>query len=317
MWDVAAKGETSPMEAPIAAIVAGPSSFGLDPSETLDPELFDGMHLSTGVRLDLLGRLYAFMTPRYRNHERWLRSWLAGSGVSYRWDASETGKDLDVLLGIDWVAFRQANPGFSGVGDAEIASHINDQLRAALWPTTSTWHDRYEVTWYVNPRSWDIRAINPYAAYSLTDDAWTVRPDGSVHDVNPEWDAVADAYSLRAAYAVQRYSQALTEIQGAQNPSHRINAEGRFRMAVDQASSLYDTVHEGRRTAFSPVGGGYSDFANYLWQSGKKAGWIPALRSIKEYRDAAASEHQVQTYGVELPTAEVLVRRAAMIGMGL
>lgn len=300
------------MEAPVTGIMPGTSSFDLAPADTLDPELFDGTHLETGVRLELLGMLHGFMEQRYRNHETWLRAWMAGSGASYRWHASETAKDLDILLGIDFVNFRQAHPEFTQVGNEEIAKHINDQLRSDLWPTTANWKDVYEVTWYVNPRSWDIRAINPYAAYSLVDDNWTVPPSKAPPSVNPKWGPVADSYAIRAGHAVQRYSQALTELQNAQNPAHRINAESRFNLAVDQAVRMFDTVHEGRRTAFTQVGKGYDDFSNFLWQSGKKMGWIPALRQIKDYHQQARATRQQQTYGMELPDTDVLVRRAAI-----
>jgi hypothetical protein len=84
-------------------------------------------------------------------------------------------------------------------------------------------------------------------------------------------------------------------------------------MAVDQAVSLFDTIHSGRRTAFSPTGQGYDDFANYLWQSGKRGGWIPALHRIKAYHQEAMAAQQQSTYGVELPSPDLLVSRAAMI----
>ena len=81
---------------------------------------------------------------------------------------------------------------------------------------------------------------------------------------------------------------------------------------MDQAISLFDTVHEGRRSAFSGVGEGYDDWGNYLWQMGKKAGWIPALRQIKDYHRAVTEAGNRQTYGVDLPDASTLIRRAAL-----
>lgn len=119
-------------------------------------------------------------------------------------------------------------------------------------------------------------------------------------------------YHMRATQIVDRYSQALTDLQYATNPAARVNAERAFNMSVDQAVNLFDTVHEGRKTAFSGTGEGYDDWGNYLWQMGKKAGWIPALRQIKEYHQQATQESNAQTYGIELPDTDTLIRRAAL-----
>lgn len=293
-------------------ITAGSSSLDIAPATSLDPELFTGERLRSSIRLDLLGMLNGFFSTQYANHERWLRAWIAGSGVSYRWHAAHDMRDLDVLLGVDFVAFRNANPGFRQLSNAEIASHLNDGLRGGLWPHTAAWHGQYEVTWYVNPRSWDITAIKPYAAYDLMQDGWTVPPSAEAPRVDPQWATSAAMYQSRATTIVDRYSQSLTDLQWATNPAHRVDAERRFNMSVDQAVSLFDTVHAGRKLAFSGTGRGYDDWGNYLWQMGKKAGWIPALRQIKDYHQQVVEEGNVQTYGVELPDADTLIRRAAL-----
>jgi len=293
-------------------ITAGASSLDISPASTLDPELFTGDRLKTGIRLDLLQTLNGFFTTQYRNHEQWLRAWIAGSGVSYRWHAAHDMKDLDVLLGVDFVGFRNANPGFRQMSNTEIASHLNDEMRQGLWPYTAVWHDQYEVTWYVNPGSWDITAIKPYAAYDLLQDGWTVPPNADAPRVEPEWEIAAGMYHKRATTVVDRYSQSLTELQNATNPAARVNAERNFNMSVDQAVNLFETVHSGRKTAFSGTGEGYDDWGNYLWQMGKKAGWIPALRQIKDYHQRATQSGHVQTYGVEMPDTDTLIRRAAL-----
>lgn len=296
-------------------ITAGASSLDIDPAPTLDPTLFDGTRMKSGIRMELLGIITAYLTAYYANHERWLRSWLAGSGVSYRWHAAEDLKDLDALLGVHFINFRQANPHYSRMSDQEIASHMNEGMRHDLWPATDGWMGEYEVTWYVNPGSWDIQALRPYAAYDLIEDGWTVPPTPDAPRVDPQWAVQAAMYHERANTAVTNYSQALTDLQNAQNPAARINAERRFAMALDQSVSLFDTVHAGRRTAFSPIGQGYDDWGNYLWQMGKKAGWIPALRQIKDYHQRVTASQQAQTYGIELPDADTLVRRAALRGV--
>ncbi len=294
-------------------VTAGTSSLDIEPAPTLDPELFSGHRLKAPVRMELLSTMSGFLSQQYANHERWTRAWLAGSGVSYRWHAAADMRDLDVLLGIHFVAFRSANPGFTQLGNAEIAKYLNDDMRTNLWPSTSSWRDQYEVTWYVNPGSWDITAIKPYAAYDLVDDDWTVPPSSAPPSTAPEWDLHVAMYQQRATTAVDRYSQALTDLQGATNPAHRADAERRFRMAVEQAISIFDTVHEGRKYAFSGTGEGYDYWGNYLWQMGKKAGWIPALRQIKDYHQRATQASNMDTYGVELPDSDLLVRRAAMM----
>ena len=293
-------------------ITAGTSSLDIVPAASLDPGLFVGERLEPGVRSDLLGMLNAFFAAQFANHEQWLRAWIAGSGVSYRWHAAHDMKDLDVLLGVDFIAFRNANPGYRQLSNTEIAAHLNDLLRTNLWPHTASWRGQYEVTWYVNPGSWNITAIKPYAAYDLLQDGWTVPPSADAPRVDPQWEVEAGMYHMRAATIVDRYSQALTDLQGATNPAARRNAEYAFNMSVDQAISLFDTVHEGRRSAFSGVGEGYDDWGNYLWQMGKKAGWIPALRQIKDYHRAVTEAGNRQTYGVDLPDASTLIRRAAL-----
>jgi hypothetical protein len=293
-------------------VTAGTSSLDIEPAPTLDPELFDGTRLKTGVRLDLLSTIFDYLDAQFIGKEHWLRAWLAGSGVSYRWHAARDLKDLDALLGLHFIGFRAANPSFQTMGDQEIAKHLNERMREELWPITSAWRGQYEVTWYINPGSWDITRIKPYAAYDLVDDGWTVPPSPSAPRVPPDWELQVSMYHQRAQTAVERYSQSLTDLQNASNPASRADAERRFQMSVDQALGLFDTVHAGRRTAFSPTGQGYDDWGNYLWQQGKKAGWIPALKQIKDYHQAATMAHQVNTYGVELPDADTLIRRAAL-----
>ena len=293
-------------------ISEGSSSLDIEAEGQLDPALFDGMHMKPSIRMYLLSTISDHMAMRYTGVHHWLHAWLAGSGASYRWTAAHDLKDLDILLGVDFIGFRQANPNFAQLGDAEIARHMNEELRLELWPHTSNWLDEYEVTWYVNPHSWDIRAINPYAAYDLITDGWSVPPSSEKAAIKPEWEMYADMYRTRAHTAVDRYSQALGEIRAATNPAHRRDAEVRFRDAVEQSVALFDNAHLGRRTAFTSTGKGYDDFANYLWQRGKRDGWIPALKQIKDYHKAAVAHEQEQTYGLELPDTDTLIRRAAM-----
>jgi hypothetical protein len=150
------------------------------------------------------------------------------------------------------------------------------------------------------------------AAYDLIGDGWTVAPSRDEPAVPAGWESRADSYRGLAEDAVRRYSSSLTELQGAQNPAHRRNAESRFHLAVGSAVDLFNTVHQGRRAAFSPTGGGYSDFNNFLWQRGKRDGWINALREIHNYHQQVEGDYASQTYGLRLPDTDTLVARAAL-----
>ena len=289
----------------------GASSFDLPPADTLDPTLFDGERMKLDVRLALLGSLFAYLDAQYAGREQWLRVWLAGSGASYRWHAAVDMKDLDILLGVDFVSFRQANPPYNGLGNKDIAQMINTRMRRELWPAMKGWLGQYEVTYYINPGSWDIRSIRPYAAYDMLADEWVVPPSKNPPNVPPEQHRYALRLQEAANMALERYSRAWTELRGATGSAHQVDAQRRFHMAVDNAVDIFDSVHEGRRVAFSPTGGGYDDPANYVWQAGKKAGWIPALRQLKEYHQQMKASDQVNTYGITLPDTDTLTARAA------
>jgi hypothetical protein len=219
-------------------------------------------------------------------------------------------RDVDVLLGVEWVTFRLANRDFASMGSKEIARVMNDDLRQNLWPQTKEWRGQYEVTFYVNAAE-DIRDISPYAAYDLIADGWTVPPTKDAPVVPKEYEVAVGAWHDRAKQVVQRYSHMLTGVQNATSPVARVNAEVGFRATVAQAESLFNEIHQARRASFTE-GHGYADWGNYLWQSGKQHGWLPALRQIKEFAEADRKSRDVQTYGVELPDQDVLLRRAAL-----
>ena len=285
------------------------TSFFSAPAQELDPYLFDTAgRLAPSVRHDILDMLLAFLSKRYNAASLWTNAWLAGSGVSYQWQASRSPGDLDCLVGVDFPIFRSANPKMQGLSDSEIAAQLNDELRKHLWQ--EDWHG-WELTFYVNSDATDIRSIKPYAAYNLVEDRWTVHPRPDAVQHNAEWDEAARRDEESARTIVKRYSAALTEVQNAQNPAHRANAEAALRAAVAAGADLFNEIHEGRHTSFSPVGEGYTGWGNYRWQAGKASGIVPALRSIKEYHEAISKSAEAQTYGVELPDARTLIRRAA------
>jgi hypothetical protein len=266
------------------------------------------------VRQGVLSLLYDYLHQKYRHAELWAHAWLAGSGVSYQWSAARQPGDLDCLVGVDFIQFRKANPEYRGLSDKEIADTLNEGFRQDVQPQTENWNG-YELTFYVNPTGTDIRNIKPYAAYDLKYNEWTVTPDPHQSaPSNPEWDAVARNDYTMAHTAYTRFGNALNELGLARDAASRRNSEARLQAAIQQGGGLYDEIHTNRSEAFSSTGQGYADFHNYRWQSAKRYGTIDELRTIRDYAKLQTKSLQAQTYGVELPDANTLIRRAALYG---
>lgn len=292
------------------------TSYFSAPASTLDPQLFDGRRLKNWVTNGIKHLLFDHLSKRYRHPEIWAHPWLAGSGVSYQWAAARQPGDLDCLVGVDYVQFRKANPEYVGLSDTEISSLMNDEFREELQPQTELWNG-YELTFYVNPGATDIRTIRPYAAYSLKYDEWTVAPNPAAQPPdNILWEQVAKN-DLDAAETIStRFNQAYTEVKQSRNDAMRRNAEARLEASTDQALALWDEIHLGRKVAFSASGEGYEDFHNWRWQAAKRSGTHRLLRLIKDYEKEQRTVQQVQTYGIDLPDADLLRRRAATYRLG-
>ena len=284
------------------------TSYFSSPETGLDPKLFTGITLNGWVRNGLLQLLFGFLNEEYRHPDLWTHVWIAGSGVSFQWSAAREPGDLDILIGVDYLQFRRAHPEYSGLGDIEISKMLNEGFREHLQPETSNWNG-YEVTFYVNPGSTDIRDIKPYAAYDLTLSEWTVFPERYEAPNRPVWDEMAMRDRSTAMDIVKRYSKALTDYQGAQNDPIRRNAETQMHLSLMQGSALFEDIHSARRLAFNQNGAGYSDYNNFRWQAGKKYGTVPALRQMHEYWKAYKANEA--DYGIELPDTQTLIRRAA------
>lgn len=310
------------------SLVPSSTSYFSQTTDELDPVLFEGMHLRTEVRQWILRTIHHILNEdsmssavpgRLMHSESWARIWIAGSGVSYQWQASRSPADLDLLLGLNYVEFRRANPAYASFTDSEVASMLNqlfyEELNTAIgdFPFGS---DEYDVTAYVNrgvsSRPDGITAINPYAAYDVSMDEWAVLPQKVGGTFNPAWETHVERDRQYAEDLVREYGNALREVRGAQNPAHRTNAEVRLHQVMDKASGLYDELHSGRRAAFGPTGAGYADYNNYRWQAGKRNGVIQAARRIREYLSAAEERTDFETYGMELPDTDTLVRRSLM-----
>lgn len=286
------------------------TSYFSAPAAELDPKIFSGTRLRGWVRGGILEILFDYLTKNFNSPHSWTRAWLAGSGVSYQWAAAREPGDLDCLVGIEYVNFRRLNTEYAGFSDQEIASMFNERFNADVMPKTRNW-EGYELTFYVNPQT-DIRDINPYAAYDLIADLWTVEPEKApTPPSSREWEQKVQRDYDTTVEVLNRYQAALKDMRNSTNPAYKVNAERRYKLAQEQAVNIYDEIHHGRKAAFSKTGSGYSDFNNYRWQAGKKTGAIQALRAIKDIKTSQDTEFQQNVYGVELPTADTLIRRSA------
>jgi hypothetical protein len=285
------------------------TSYFSSPSAGLDPRLFRSGKLVPSVRANILRILFDNLKPHYYGAEVWAHVWLAGSAVSYQWSAARKPADLDCLIGVDYVKFRQANPSMKAYSDKEIASALNADFRKYIHPLTTNYLDAFELTFYVNVQS-DIRKIKPYAAYSVTNDDWTVQPEIRTAPTNKMWERKVQQDKGMAEEILARYSAALTSIGSATTDAARRNAEAALKLAIEQGAALFEEMHHGRTYAFSESGQGYTDIHNYRWQSGKSTGVVQALKKLKDIQSQGRKEFEKQTYGMELPDANTLIRRA-------
>lgn len=284
-----------------AVQMAGSSGYFAARAPGLDLALFErGDHLRPDVRRLILSSLYGFWGQRYAYPQSWSTAWIAGSGITTAWNADrESGGapgDLDVLIGVDYPAFFRNNPRFAGNPESALAHHFNQELYDGLWghtARTSINGSVYELTFYVNPGATDIRDINPYAAYDVSNDSWTVHPvevpagfDESYFDANAR--AVVDHDLSQATGVMAEYNRALEGLRGlTQGSPAFVNASKALHDVVRRGAAIFDSVHDGRRAAFALSGKGYFDPANYRWQAGKGNGVVPAMRQLKQIDEYA------------------------------
>lgn len=254
-----------------------PSGYFSAPTDGLDPDLFDGDAMKEEVRTGLLNLLYSDLENDVGLLEpwNWTSAWLAGSGASYQWSADRGNGDLDVLFGVDLPGFLADNPHFPRLSERETANYIDKILKQKSWPKTRNVtiggsKKRYEITFFWNPGvSDDIRVIHPYAAYDLIMDRWDVKPPtlpGDPHTLYPnEW------YDFTTA----DYDQALAINSMGTNGGSLGKVQ-----AQRAARTLWDSIHGGRKEAFSEQGSGYGDFHNFRWQRGKELGTVDILRQF-------------------------------------
>lgn len=318
----------------------GASGYFSVPTDHLDPRLFPGGSEARGMRPEvrrwLLDVLYGFWGKHYRSPERWSTAWVAGSAISYQWSAARGGVgDVDVLIGVDFPAFFRANPRFLGFSEIDMADIFNSEFKEGLWPKTShteigeegdpnpigTGSDLFEVTFYVNPHSTDIRDIKPYAAYDLSNDRWTVHPvevsdDPAKGYSSQWWDHVEDERRM-ADSLVSRYNSLAGQAKGqpAESPGWH-NTMRMIQTTTAQAQAMFDDIHLGRKRAFDSEGQGYGDFHNFRWQAHKQFGTIQALHQLGQAQQEARLQMQADLYGQKIEGADVMLRRAALWNRG-
>jgi hypothetical protein len=285
------------------------TSYFSTPGAGLDPRLIRNGKLIPSVRAMILRILLEHLRTHYYSPESFINVWLAGSAVSYQWTAARNPADLDCLIGINYLMFRQSNPQYKALSDKQIADMFNADFREDLHEQTNNFLGAYELTFYVNVKS-DIRSIKPYAAYSVTNDDWTVMPETKAPPRNRAWEQKVARDTSMTTDILSRYSTALNSISQSTTDTARRNAESALKLAVDQGAALFDEIHFGRRYAFSQSGQGYLDIENYRWQAGKAAGTVQALRQLKEISVKGRKAFETSTYGMELPDTDVLIRRA-------
>ncbi|MFI6495954.1 hypothetical protein [Nonomuraea typhae] len=304
--------------------VSGQSGYFSTPEIGLDPVLFNGDSIRLEVAEHIRRELYTFWLGRYRNPHTWSRLWLAGSGISYQWAAARGNGDLDVMVGIDAAEFRASNPIYGALSNAELADHINGELKAWLWPSTAETEfggKIFEVTYYWNQRCtadpYGVENIHPYAAYDLISLSWAIRPPKL--PVNPrklyprEWWQAADSEADTARRIISRYNAARERAAVVPSGSPgQINALTAMRLAASQAADLFDSIHTGRKAAFGPGGSGYGDWANFRWQAHKQDGTVMALAEIVNVSRAAVADASMALYGGPVESASVALPKALM-----
>lgn len=282
----------------ISTRMQGSSGYFSKPTADLDPRLFPSGsdRLYPEVRRLILHLLYTFWERKYHHPQWWSTAWIAGSGITHQWSGGRavgnSPGDLDVLIGVDFPAFFKTNPQWQGTPDVAMGEYFNAEFREGLWPRTAALTlpaggAPFEITFYVNPNSADIRNINPYAAYNLTDDTWTVRPIELPEDWDPRtkfpdsWWRQIHAEHSRAKEIVGRFGE-LKEHLRVLTPGtgSYINAATALHEAVRQGREMFDSIHGERHQAFGPDGAGYMDYYNFRWQAGKYLGHVQALHAL-------------------------------------
>jgi len=230
------------------------------PTQGLDHRLFDGDHLKSDVRKYILETLYDFWKPMYgSDFDEWSIVYFAGSEAS-EWTSSmlEGNNDFDVLIGVDYVKMRghmSRGSRYQLMSDQEITDEMNQNFKRlnektaqAMIPVDGELIGPFSNTWYVNPHSYDIRAIKPYAAYDVTHDKWAVKPPEL-----PEWDIAKFPEGPALVQECQAVASYVRSILKLPEPYR-----------TQQGYALWQHLHGDRSRAFSNQGEGWYDPGNVI-----------------------------------------------------
>lgn len=217
----------------------------------LDHRLWDADEkLKPEVRRYVLRSISQMWAGKYANWKDWARIYFAGSEAS-EWtsDSLEGNNDFDVLIGVDYSAFRKANPSYRHVNNARITDEMNAGFRAynsddVMLDVDGTTTGPWSRTTYVNPDSYNITKIKPYAAYDVGKNEWVVKPPHL-----PHWD-ISDFPKpvVRALRAADAYAHSVLKLPEPER--------------TQQGAALFDAWHADRSRAFSERGEGWFDLAN-------------------------------------------------------
>jgi hypothetical protein len=299
----------------------GASGYFSAPAATLDPHLFSPLDILKPRVRSFIARTVkdALAAEGLKGVMSWLNVWLAGSGVTYQWDAARGNGDLDVLLGVDYTEFARRNEQWSGIDEESAARFINEQLYRNVWPSTALTNfggQTYEVTFYWTPGIGDnIRRILPTAAYDVLRNGWVVKPPELPPDPTQlyprDWFMAADLDRISAEGLADRYAAASREFKRMPEGSpgwH--NAGQRLNLAISQVRAMHEDIHGSRRLAFGEGGRGYGDWHNFRYQSAKQSGVLGGLHAIIAKADVVSQEADTALYGSPITGAEETLLRA-------
>lgn len=220
-------------------------------SKENDQRLFEGDHLRPEVR-DYFMHKMAFLMGKLNlsGWTKWTKVYFAGSEAA-KW--APFNGDLDCLVGIDYDKFRKDNSVYGSMSNEGISEYLTGQMRTHL-NNPGTYIEvagrnvgPLDSTFYVNPNSYDIRDIKPYAAYDVTEDKWAVHP----LEVPEGWSA-------------QSLPESFWDVSEAEanliNVISELPAVERKRVA----GQVWEMIHTGRKAAFNEGGKSMFDFNNVL-----------------------------------------------------
>lgn len=248
----------------------------------LDHRLFDANgQLKPEVRTYVLASVSHMWWGKYVDWSKWARIYFAGSEAS-EWTGKnlEGNADFDVLIGVDYDAFRAANPLYSEMSNQHITDEMNQGFRPFNGPAT-IWVDGigtgpWDRTTYVNADSYDIRAIRPYAAYDVGRNIWIVKPPHL-----PHWDFTQIPKAVQLVLrSSEQYVKRVLKLPEPQR--------------TQEGNRLFQDWHSDRSEAFGPRGEGWWDIANlrekYLDQEGLWAQLVDCAHRAKEGLDLASQD---------------------------